>query len=333
MKKNPLFDVKKTLAWIANNWPAKVLSIGLAIFLVVFHRMNLLENRFFSVPLRIEATGNLVPASTYPRMVRVTLRGEANGINPILEDDIEAYLDLSKHTEEGTYKAPVQIRKLGTALGIEPLEVVVDPMEVSLELDQKISKYVPLTPSFQGYLEAGYELVSYTLTPTQVVVDGPLRLMSSLSELSTDSIELGRRSDDFTINVRILNRDPLLVIRGEGQTEFRGMVRKLIIIRSFENLSIRLDGLNASFTGEMAVSTGSIRLEGTQNELESYKPGTDILYLDCSGIDAPGLHTLQVQAAVPSSFTLIRSDPSYVTVRVESIYSDDEEEGEEGEEE
>jgi len=213
---------------------------------------------------------------------------------------------------------------------LRPLEVSVDPMEVSLELDQKISKYVPVAPNIQGYLEAGYELVSYTLTPTQVVVDGPLRLMSGLSELFTDSIELGGRSDDFTINVRILNRDPLLVIRGEGLTEFRGMVRKLIIIRSFEDLSIRLDGLNASLIGEMAVTTGSIRLEGTQNELDSYKPGTDILYLDCSPIDAPGLHTLQVQAAVPPSFTLIRSDPSYVTVRVPPVNSDDDEgEGEE----
>jgi YbbR domain-containing protein len=324
MNKLPFFDAKKTLTRIASNWPAKVLSIGLAIFLVVSHQMNLLENRFFSVPLKIEASGNMVPASSYPRMVRVTLRGEANGINPILEDDIEAYLDLSKHTVEGSYKAPVQIRKLGTALGVEPLEVSVDPMEVSLELDQKISKYVPVSPGFQGYLEAGYELVSYTLTPTQVVVDGPLRLMSGLSELSTDAIELGGRSDDFTINVRILNRDPLLVIRGEGLTEFRGMVRKLIIIRSFEDLSIRLEGLDKAFIGEMAVNTGSVRLEGTQNELESYQPGADILYLDCSTINAPGMYTLQVQAAVPASFTLIRSDPSYVTVRVRPLNSDDE---------
>jgi hypothetical protein len=79
----------------------------------------------------------------------------------------------------------------------------------------------------------------------------------------------------------------------------------------------------------MAVTTGSLRLQGTQIELDSYKPGTDILYLDCSEIDAPGLHTLQVQAAIPPSFTLIRSDPSYVTIRVRSVNSDDDEVGEE----
>jgi YbbR domain-containing protein len=315
MKKKPFWDGGKLLAVIAENWHVKVLSVALAIILFVFHRMSLLEDRFFSAPLQVETNGNLVPASSYPRMVRITLRGEANSIYPILEDDIEAYLDLTKYTVEGAYRAPVQVRKKGTALGVEPLEISVDPLDVSIELDQKISKYVPLTPSFQGYLEGGYELVSYTLTPTQVVVDGPLRLMSGLSELSTDFIELGGRSDDFTATVRIMNRDPLLVIRGDGITEFRGLVRQFIVIRSFENLPIEMRGLNEDLEGTPAVENGSIRLEGPQGELGSFEPRKNILYLDCSQITEPGVYPLPVQADIPQSFTLTRSDPSYVTVR------------------
>ncbi|MDR0377864.1 MAG: hypothetical protein LBH70_08735 [Spirochaetaceae bacterium] len=316
MKKNPPFwDSRKILAMIAANWHVKVLSAALAVILFVFHRTSLLENRFFSAPLRIETNGNLVPASSYPRMVRVTMRGEANSLYPILEDDIDVYLDLSKYTAEGTYRAPVQIRREGTALGVDPLEINVDPSEVSIELDQKISKYVPLTPSFQGELAGGYELASYTLTPTQVVVDGPLRLMSGLSELFTDFIELGGRSDDFTTSVHIMNRDPLLVIRGDGITEFRGLVRRYIMIRSFEGLPIRIRGLNEEFEGTAAVETGNIRIEGPQIELESYEPERNILYLDCSRITESGVYTLPVQADIPQSFTLIRSDPSYVVVR------------------
>jgi hypothetical protein len=315
MEKKPSWDGRKFLAGIAENWHVKVLSVAAAIILFAFHRMSLLEDRFFSAPLRVETNGNLVPASSYPRMVRVTLRGEANGISPILEDDVEVYLDLTKHTSEGDYRAPVQIRKKGTALGVDPLEISVDPLEVSIELDQKISKYVPLTPNFQGYLKEGYELASYTLTPTQVVVDGPLRLMSGLSGLFTDFIELGGRSEDFTVTVRIMNRDPLLVIRGDGITEFRGIVKKFIMIRSFEYLPIEIRGLDGNFEGTAAVKTGSIRIEGPQSELESFEPGADILYLDCSHITEGGVYTVQVQADIPQFFTLIRSDPSYVTVR------------------
>jgi hypothetical protein len=316
MEKRPSWDGRKFFAKATENWHVKVLSVALAIILFVFHRISLLEDRFFSAPLQIETNGNMVPASSYPRMVRVTLRGEANSIYPILEDDIEAYLDLTRYTMEGSYRAPVQVRKKGTALGVEPLEIGVDPMEVSVELDQKISKYVPLAPSFQGYLEPGYELVSYTLAPTQVVADGPLRLMSGLSELFTDFIELGGRSDDFTAIVRIMNRDPLLVIRGDGMTEFRGLVRKSIMIRSFENLPVSLRGLNENFTTTPPEEAVSIRLEGPQNELEPYQPEVNMLYLDCSQITEPGDYTLPVQAIIPQSFILTRSEPSQITVRV-----------------
>jgi len=39
------------------------------------------------------------------------LRGEKNNIFQILEEDIEAYIDLSKYASEDTHKIPVQIRK------------------------------------------------------------------------------------------------------------------------------------------------------------------------------------------------------------------------------
>jgi hypothetical protein len=325
MEKKPSWDGKKFLSKITENWHVKVLSAALALVLFVFHRMSLLEDRFFSAPLHIETNENIVPAGPYPRMVRLTLRGEANSIYPILEDDIVAYLDLAKYTTEGIYRAPVQIRKRGTALGVEPLEISVDPLEVTVELDQKISKYVPLVPSFQGYPESGYEMISYTLTPPQVVVDGPQRLMNGLSELSTDFIELGGRSDDFTAVVRIMNRDPLLVIRGDGTTEFRGLIRNLIMIRSFENLPIRLRGLREDLVPSVMPGTATIRIEGSRSEIESYQPGTGILYLDCSQITEPGLYTLPVHALIPESFTLIRSDPAYVPLRIDSPITEEDE--------
>jgi hypothetical protein len=251
-------------------------------------------------------------------MVRVSLRGEANSIFPILEEDIEAYLDFTRHNERGNYRVPVQIRRRGTALGVEPLEIIVDPAEVVIQIDEKMSKYVPLKPSFEGYLESGYEMVSYTLTPTQVVVDGPSGLLEQILELPTETINIGGRSEDFTTTVHILNRDSFLQIRGDGMAEFRGFVKKLIIIRSFENLPVVISGLDSKFTAVMEVTRGSIRIEGNQSELEHYNPAAnaDILTLDCSSITESGSYTLPVRADIPAMFTLIRSDPTAVTIQV-----------------
>jgi YbbR domain-containing protein len=310
---------RKLLLKITENWPAKALSLALAIGLFVFHRMSVKEDRFFSVPLKMEINNALAPANSYPHTVRVKLSGEASSIHSIAEEDIEAYLDLTRYHEKGTYRVPVQIHKKDTALGGEPAGISIDPPQVVMELDEKISRYVPLKPNFGGYPESGYEMVSYTLIPPQVVVDGPKSLVEQLSELSTETIELGGRNADFIVTTRIQQRDPLLQIRGgDSMAEFQCSIKKLIIIRSFDDLPVAISGLGADFTAVMDITSANIRIEGNQSELESYKPALDaaILTLDCSGITEAGTYTLQVQADIPAAFTLIRSDPTAITIQV-----------------
>jgi YbbR domain-containing protein len=224
-------------------------------------------------------------------------------------------LDLTGYTDPGNYRTVVQIRKTGTALGVDPLEIRVDPLEVTLDLDQRISKLVPVTPNFRGYVQAGYELVSYTLTPTQVVVDGPLNIMGVLSELVTDFIDLEGRMEDFSAQVRVMNRDPLLVIRGDGFTTFQGFVRELIVIRNLEELPIELSALAEEFTAAAEPGRGSVRFEGTQKNLDLYGSSVS-LAVDCSQITGEGTYTLPVTAVLASSLTLIRVEPGEITIQV-----------------
>jgi YbbR domain-containing protein len=311
-----LLNSSEFIARAVKNWPAKMLSVAFAIVLFIFHRMSILEERFFSVPLIIETRADLIPANSYPRMVRVSLRGDANSIFPIMEEDIEAYLDLERYTEPGMYRASVEIRKKGTALGVNPLEIGVDPLEVSVELDHKISKTVALIPRYEGYVESGYELVNYTLEPTQVVIEGPAELVGGISELLTEYVELAGRNTDFSAVVRVINRDPLVLIRGSGTAEFRAYIREAIMIRTIDGLPIGISGLADSLTAELEILQGSVRLEGAQRELETYIPRETILTLDCSEITEAGDYTLPVQAAIPSQFTLSRIEPGEVQVRV-----------------
>jgi YbbR domain-containing protein len=310
-------NAKKFFVKAVENWPAKVLSIALAIGLFGFHRLSTLEERFFSVPLNIEVKGDLIPSKSYPRMIRLTLRGDANSIYPILEDDIEAYIELGKFEAPGDYRAAVQIRKKGTALGIEPLEIAIDPTDISLSLDYKISKFVPLAPSLRGNVEPGYVLTSHSLNPTQVLIDGPAELMGSISELYTDSIDLDGRTSDFSVVANILNRDPLIVIRGSGLTEFRGNVSRIIPVRNISDIPIRITSLQEGLEGELDIRAGSVHLEGTgQSELDRFVPSVNFLSVDCSAIEESGTYTLGVNVSdLPRSF-IYKVEPSKVTILV-----------------
>jgi hypothetical protein len=292
-----------------------VLSVVAAIILFVFHRLGNIQERFFSVPLHLEIKNNLVPSSSYPRNVRVTLRGDANSIYPVMEDDIEAYLDLTRYKEPGLFNTPVQIRKKGTAVEVESLEIIVEPMEVGIELDTKLSKYVPIAPDLEGSPEKGYELVSYTLEPNQMVIDGPLNLISGVVELNTDSIDMESRNEDFTVHLKVVNPNPLLVIRGDGMTEFKGFIREAIMIRSFDGIPISVTGLSDDFVMP-ETGFGSLRLEGAQRFIEVFEPPESMLFADASGIDAPGIYVLPVKASVPEAFILSRQEPLEIVLEI-----------------
>jgi YbbR domain-containing protein len=309
-------NLHKLLARVANNWLAKVLSIALAIILFVFHRMGALEERFFTVPLKLELNSSLVPANPYAAVIRVNLRGEAANIYPVSEEDIEAYIDLKEHDSPGWYHAPVLIRKTGSSPGTEPLEISVEPSEISLELDRKISKYLPLTANLRGTVQEGHNLISSALIPAQVMVEGPLSILGNISELYTDFIDLEGRTEDFSLTVSILNRNPLLLIRGSGMVEFHGLVRRTVPVRNFTRLPITVAGLDAAFVAEPELKTGSLRLEGPQEQLDLFVPPPLFLYVDGSEIAEPGSYTLPVRVDLPEGFTILRQEPENLALTV-----------------
>jgi len=212
---------------ITEKWPVKVLSLAAAVIISIFYRMSSLETRFFTVPLLVESSDTLLPANSFPRSVKITARGEAEGIQPILAEDIEAYIDLGRYVNEGVYRVPIQIRKKGTALGVEPLEVSVVPVDIQLLLEQKITRNVNVFPVLRGSVAEGYELTRQSLNPASVIVEGPRSMIDNHIEFNTEAIDLDRRNDDFSVMVNIKNDNPLLFIHGSNILEFHGSISRI----------------------------------------------------------------------------------------------------------
>ena len=219
---------KKFISKLIEKWPVKVLSLAAALIISVFYRMNTLETRFFSAPLQIEASETLLPVNTLATAVRISLRGESDEIQPILEEDIEAFIDLERFTNEGVFRVPVQIRKKGSALGIEPLEISVLPVEITVVLEQKITRSIPVFPVFSGTIASGYELTNQQILPDRVNADGPRRDLESTIEFNTEIIDLDRRNDNFSSRVNIINKNPLINIHGDKMIEYHATISRIV---------------------------------------------------------------------------------------------------------
>jgi hypothetical protein len=281
--------------------------------------MVTLEVRSFSAPITVEHPSSLMPSSSYPRMIKVSLRGEAGSINSILDDDIEVFADLEAYETPGTYLVPVKWRKKGAALLVDPIQISVEPMEISFSLDHKISKFVPIIANFRGQVEAGFSMTSYNLNPAQIIVDGPMELMREISEVYTEQIDLDGRISDFTVTAAILRGDPLINIRGNGTTEFFGNLNQIIPVRNILDVPIVITGLMEGLMGELEVKTGSIHLEGDNKEaVEMFVPAPDFLKIDCSGIVESGIYILRVIRGSADN-VILRTEPPEVQVKISHI--------------
>ncbi len=297
------------------NWPIKIISLAAAILLFFFNNISRLEERFFSVPLTLRLNDNYVPASPYPNNIRVRLRGEEEAIFTILEEDIEAYADFSRFDREGEFKAPIEVEKKGSALDIEPLEIKVEPLEVTLILEEKLIKSAEVAPTLTGYLPTGYELGQYFLTPSYVEIEGPRSVVESLDSIMTEEIDLSGKTEDFSVRVRLVKPDPFIRIPGGEVVEFSALVEESIVLKTFEELGIITLDLLSELRPAEPLPSGSIRVQGTQTLLESVT-GEDIrLTVDCSSITVPGTYTLSVRPDVPMGFLILRYEPTELQIR------------------
>ena len=227
---------EKLLSRIIEKWPAKVISLIIALIIAVFYRMNTLDTRTFITPLRVIENENFIPVGSFTDNVRISLRGETSGIFPILEDDIIAYIDLGKYSKEGAVKAPVQIRKKGSALGVEPLEISVLPSDISVLLEQNVTRNIPVYPVFLGIIASGYEMTAQSINPGSITAKGPRTVIESHHGFITEAININGRFENLSGFISIKNDNPLIKIFGNMMIEYQCTIQKIVIEKPAENL-------------------------------------------------------------------------------------------------
>lgn len=307
---------KLRLDRILENWPAKILSLAAAVTLFFTYQLNRLEERPLSVPLRVKTNDEFVPASPYPKTVRLVIRGDPNAIFAVLEGDLEAILDLTPFSSPGVQRVPVGVEKRGSALGIDPLEFRIEPSELALSIEQRAVRELQIVPSFRGFLEPGYELTGFKVTPPRIEVAGPATLLASLDDVTTEPIELTGRSESFQLRIKIMERDPLVSYLSSDVVEFSGEVRRAIVFKTFQDLPIRVSDLLPGLAVRGTVPVGSVRVSASRTELEGFVPSADVLQVDMAGIQDPGIHTVAVVPHFPAGFQVESWLPMVVTLDI-----------------
>jgi YbbR domain-containing protein len=298
------------------DWPAKVLSLVVALLLFFFYHLNRLEQRSLSVPLAVTTNDEYVPSSEYPHSVKLALRGESNSLFQLQEEDIRASIDLSAVHGPGFTKATVEIEKRGNALGIDPLEIKAEPSTISVTMEHKASRVVPVTPVFHGYLNPGFELKSFDLSPGEVEIEGPESVIDRITSVSTEPIELSSRQADFSVKTRLLRGDPLVIITGADTADFRGAVVKAVALKTFSTAAVVASGLPEALALSEPLPAVRLAVKSQTVDLKGFELAPDSLSVDLSQVRRPGTYTLPILMKLPEGVILDSVDPQSLTVKI-----------------
>jgi YbbR domain-containing protein len=288
----------------------------MAVFLFMFHSINLLKSKTISSKLEIDGHTNLIITNIVPESVSLTLVGEEKDIINITGDEIKTFIDISACTEKGSYRVPVQIIKTGDVLNINTLEISVEPVDIRIQLDNISGKLVGISPEITGSLADGYDIVSEEVKPPQIRIEGPDSLIDGIDSVKTMPLDISHRYSDFSILLEPVSPGPLFTIKEYGAVQYSAKIRPVYISKQFADIPLKAVNLDESFMAGITPDTGGVTLQGKYADIEELIPSEGLLTVDCSGIEDEGDFELPVTADPGESFKAADFIPKTVLVKI-----------------
>lgn len=303
---------------LINNWPAKAICFVLAVLIYFFHQMALLDKKDFIIPLEIKTDGSMMPVSGFERYkaVRITVRTKSDLIGVFSEKDFSAVVDLSHYQQEGSYSIPVVIDFDPKLLLVEPLEIVCKPDYITLEIEKKTVKTVPLKIEVSGTPAYGYKVTSVLCNPSAVTIEGPESVVSGIKNLYLPGISLEGVSSNVSKNLKVINSNKYIKIIDDDFSNVTANVVREEKVKEVSGLNVEYDNLLDTFniiSGKVVVSA---TIEGGLVDIEKFNASSARAYIDCGFIVEEGTYEVPVHVKVPKNLIVDSISVPVITVTV-----------------
>lgn len=212
------------------HWQAKMGSILLAILLIVLNRSLTLELRIYNIPLTVLLHDSIVASERVQSSVQIRIRTDEQRIADIRNENFAASVDFSNIEQSGSYTKRILVQRIDDALTLDPVELQIEPQEISISLERKLRKVVPVDSTVIGFPATGFKVVSMQLTPDIIQIEGPESLIEGISEIVTDEIAMTNRKTSIVQRIQVVHENPLVTFPNGSLVEFRALIEETPII-------------------------------------------------------------------------------------------------------
>ncbi len=309
-------NTKHLLDKILDKWPAKVICLVIAIFLYFFHQASLIDSKTIIVPLEIIEHGMVMHVGNPEKSVTVVVRAEDEAIKSILSSDITASVCLDTITEKGTYNLPVKISLSESLLVYDPFEVKLRDDTVSIDVERKAVKYVPIVPSVVGEVAHGYEIESISMTPSTVEIYGPESVINDTEQIFSTRLNVSNAETNFSTETSYQQYNKLINVIDEGPFKAEVAVKPISMERIFESVVVEIINLSEELIINEELPKVTLKISGNMPVLENYILSKHAVQLNLREITEPGTYELPLRFVLPANLQLIDKSDEKLIVTV-----------------
>jgi YbbR domain-containing protein len=269
------------------------------------------------IPLTIQPPPDWSVVDCSAKSIDVAFLGTRDDLRYLNRELIKATVDVRGHEANGAF--PIT---LGTANVNAPGNARIDfirPAVVTLRLDRKITKQVPVKVETQNLLPDGYEIEKIVVTPATVELSGPAQLINAVESISTVPVDLDGR-------IRSINKGRLALVSGENLAgavlDPSAVTLDLAIIeRSVSSLFPDMAILpmlppGRSTRVDLDPDIATLTVKGRPELMKSLVAEDIRLFVDVTDVPHADSAKLPIRAVLPNGIILVRTEPANVTVHV-----------------
>ncbi|PLX99767.1 MAG: YbbR domain pair protein [Desulfuromonas sp.] len=204
---------------LTENWGLKLISVILALLLWMFIMGERRLEVGYLVPLELQnIPESLMIANEVPSLVDVRVSGPRTLLMKVSPNDISIAVDLAD-LKPGltTFKRLEERLNLPSGLRVTRLS----PSFIDLKLERIKQKQVPVKIALTGEPLPGFQVGRVTAVPSRVVVEGAETELKSVSEVTTEEVNLDGVNEGFSVIVPLVHLGTYTYLKTDKTTEVK----------------------------------------------------------------------------------------------------------------
>ena len=271
------YDIKKIIK--EKDLAPKVICLLLSAILCLYISKENISQISIKLPITFEGLEeNYVVSGISTKIVTAKIRGDKDEIKGIGSRNIKLVVDLST-IEPGDYKTyPIECHKIDL---IGNYQVTLEPENVEMLIEKKVTKKVPVIPGFAGTAKDGFMLGHTRVIPEYIKIDGPSSLINNIGVIRTEKITIDGRSETFV-------RDTGIIKENEDTVNYNisrvNVTVPIITFSETEIIEVPILIRNKKSGYNYKLSTDKVKVHTIKNSDENISENSLSVYIDCDEI-------------------------------------------------